>query len=176
MYTFLSVVIIGLLLFFISDALTYGFVGFLWVVFPVVFVCLSSLIGLFFVFLWKTRPGAIGLAIRDKGLEVTWYSGRVQTLPWPVVVRDLVLNDFSVSPWSKPGSTKNWSMRLWNRPVSQLSKEAFDSIIQAAATHGLVVSERVTKTGPFRWEPCRIVRFAAGVHSRSKLIENRRES
>ena len=159
-YTFLSVVFIGVLLWFIEIALTQGVVGFQWVAFPIVFLCLSSLIGLFFVLLWKTRPGAIGLAIRFEGIQFTWASGWTESLPWSVVASDLVLNDYSVSPRSRPSSANNWSMRRWNRPVSRLSKEAFDAIVRAAAGVGLAVTERNSGTGPIRWEPCRIVRFA----------------
>src|SRR5208282_5667463 len=140
--TLLSVVFLGLLLWFITIPLTQGVMGFEWVALTVVYLCLSSLIGLFSVVIWKTRPGVIGIAIRDDAIEFEWDSGRTESLPWAKVRRELVLHDYSMSKWSKPGSTDNWSMRRWNRPVSRLSKAAFDAIIQAAAGRGLAVTER----------------------------------
>jgi hypothetical protein len=162
----LSALCLGLLLWFVTIALTQGVVGFQWYVLVVVFLCLSSLIGLFFVVIWKTRPGAIGVAIRSEGIEFIWDSGRADSLPWAVVGRDLVLHDYSVSSWSKPGSTNNWSTRRWNWPVTRLSKEAFDAIIRAAAGKGLVVTERYSGTGPIRWVGYRIVRFRVGTEAR----------
>lgn len=163
--TLLSVLSIGLLLWFITIGLAQGAVGFQVVVLTVVFVCLSFLIGLFFVVIWKTRPGAIGLTIREEGIEFVWDSGRTESLPWNVIRRDLVLHDYSVSGWSKPGSIDNWSVRRWNRPVSRLSKAAFDAIIRAAAGKGLSVMERYSGTGPIRWVGYRIVRFSVGTES-----------
>lgn len=160
MYAFLSALFIGVLVLFASAAVTYGIAGFLWVVFPVVFLCLSVLLGESFLLLWKLQPGAIGVVIRDHGVEFTWLSGRVDFLPWSAVSRELVLRDFSGSGWNTPGSANNWYVRRWNRPSTRLSKTAFDAIIQFAAGKGLGVREQYHRPTPFSWAPYRIVRFA----------------
>ena len=158
-YTVLSVIFVGALLWFVVLAATQGIAGLGWVVFPVVFLCLSALIGEFFILIWKTQPGAIAVTVLDQGIEFAWISGRADFLPWPMVARVVELQDYSVSGWDKAGLRDNWYLRRWNRPITRLSKTAFDTIVRAGAQKGLVVSERFSGTGPVRWVGYRIVRF-----------------
>jgi hypothetical protein len=146
---------------FVIIALTQGVAGFQWVVLAVVLSCFSLLIGLFLLVIWKTRPGAVGLKVKAGGLEFEWPSGKVELLPWGRIDRGFMLEDYSVTEFSRDHPQGNWSIRRWRRPVTCLSKEAFDAIIHAGSARGLTVNERVTRTGPIRWLPSRIVRFSS---------------
>jgi hypothetical protein len=158
MYAFLSALFIGVLLLFVSAAATYGIAGFLWVVFPTVFLCLSALVVQSLLLLWKTQPGAISVAIRDQGVEFTWASGRTDFLPWSMLPRDLSLRDHSGDGTITPGYY--WFARRWNRPTTRLSKVAFEGIIQASSAKGLTLNQQNHRPTPFNWGTYRIVRFA----------------
>jgi len=159
LYAFLSVLFIGVLALFTSAAAAYGIGGFLWVVFPVVFLCFSILLGQFLLLLWKTQPGAVSVAIREQGIEFDWASGRADFLSWSMVSRDLVLRDHSGDGTIRSGYY--WFARRWNRPITRLSKVAFDAIIRASLEKGLGLREQHHRLTPFNWGTYRIVRFAA---------------
>ncbi len=145
---------------FVGIALTEGVAGFQWVVLTVVISCLSFLIGLFLLVVWKTRPGAVGLKVGAVGLEFEWPSGRTELLAWGRVSRGFMLEDFSTTDIGRPHAAGDWSLRRWNRPVTCLSRMAFDAIVRVGSSQGLSVTERLTGTGPTRWLPSRVVRFS----------------
>lgn len=149
----------GLSVWFVAIALTQGVAGFQWVVLVVVLGCLSFLIGEFILVLWKTNPGAVGLSIRKEGLEFTWLSGKTETLPWTGINRGFVLHDDSGVKIIRAHSSSLWEVRRWNRPITCLSREAFDAIILAASHHGVIARELKLRAGPFRWMESRAVRF-----------------
>jgi hypothetical protein len=163
MYAFLTVLFGGVFLWFVGIALTEGVVGFGWVIITVVLLCLSILLGQFCLLLWKTQPGAISVTVRSQGIEFTWISGRADFLPWSKVSRDLALRDHSGDGTVRPGYY--WFARRWNRPITRLSKAAFDAIIQAAAGDGLGPRDQSHRPTPFNWGTYRTVRFALRVES-----------
>jgi hypothetical protein len=158
MYAFLSVLFIGVVALFASAAATYGIGGFLWIAFPVVFLCLSILLGQFLLLLWKTQPGAVSVGIGEQGIEFGWASGRADFLSWSMVSRDLVLGDHSADGTILSGYY--WFARRWNRPTTRLSKVAVDAVIRASVEKGLGLREQYHRPTPFNWGTYRIVRFA----------------
>jgi hypothetical protein len=158
--TLLTALFSVLIAWFVLIAFTEGVVGFQWVVLTVVFSCLSLLIGLFLLVIWKTRPGAVRLRVEVRGLEFEWPSGERELLPWGRIDRGVMLEDYSVTEFGRIHPQGNWSIRRWNRPVTCLSKEAFDAIVHAGSAQGLTVTDRITRSGPIRWLPSRTVRFS----------------
>jgi hypothetical protein len=158
--TLLLVIVIGLLLWFVAIGLTEGVAGFQWAVLVVVLGCLLFLIGEFLLVLWKTKQGAVGVAVRVDGLEFTWASGATEVLPWKAVCRGFSLRDDSEVEIVRAHSSNLWELRRWNRPITSVSKEAFDAILHAASRHGIVPLESTLRTSPFRWTPTRAIRFS----------------
>ncbi len=150
-----------LVLWFVTIALIHGVHGFQWVVLVVVLFCLSGLVGLFLLVLWKTGLGAVGLAICSEGLQFVWSTGQAELLPWAELAHGFKLQDYSGTEAGRAYPENNWSLRRWNRPVTCLSKDAFNAIIRAASNRGLVATENWTGTGPIRWVDCREVRFSS---------------
>jgi len=167
-FTFLSIIFTGMLLWFVDIALSYGIRGGGWILFPVVFFCLSAVLGEFFAIIWKWQRGAIRMEIRDQGIAFTWHFGRTELLSWNAVSKDIMLRDSSGDGWAVPGSTGNWELRRWNRPVTRIPHAAFDRVIQAATAKGLVVKEQTMGSRPWRWLGYRRVRFAVGAESRAQ--------
>jgi len=158
-FTVLSILVVGLLLWFVEIALAQGVKGFQWVAFPIVILCLSFLLSLFVVLFWKTRPGAIGLTVRDDGLAWAWTSNRSDFLPWQGLRKGFEINDYSEVTIIRAHTSDLWELHRWNRPVTFLSREAYDAIVRGASSHGLRVLKRRSGTGPLRWIDCELVRF-----------------
>ena len=156
----LLVLTIGLATWFVTIAISQGVHGFQWVVLVVVLSGLMFLTGEFLLVLWKTSRGAVGLAIGHEGLVFEWPGGQVETLAWAALSRGFALYDVSGVEIVRTHTPNLWELRRWNRPISCISKVAFESIIRGAASRGFAVREFTLKPNLFRWLPTRVVRFA----------------
>lgn len=165
-FTFLSIVFIAALLWFIGITWSQVLVGGGWIILVVVIVACSAVIGEFLAIIWKWQRGAVHMEICEQGIVFTWHSGRTELLPWDVVSKDLVLRDSSQDGWTEPGSIDNWELRRWNRPVTRVPHEAFDAIIKTASSKGFTVINRTMEPRPWRWLGYRIIRFGSETKSR----------
>ena len=159
-YAFLAAIFIGALLWFTGITLSQELVGLGWIILTVVVVGCSAVIGEFFAIIWKWQRGAIRMEIRDQGIAFTWHSGRTEFLPWDAVSEHIVLRDSSGNGLAEPDSSGNWELRRWNRSVTRIPHAAFDSVIRAATSKGLIVKEQTMGSRPWRWLGYRRVRFA----------------
>ena len=157
---FLTALVVVIALWFVALGLTQGVSGFQWVVLTVVLVGLTFLAGEFLIVIWKTSPGPIALAIDSEGLEFRWPSGTTDRLPWTGTFRGFDLRDESGVEFMRRYSRTLWELRRWNRPITCLSKEAFDAVLVSASRHGIEVHEYVLSAGMFRWTDARAFRFS----------------
>jgi hypothetical protein len=135
--------------------------GLVWVVVPIPNTCLGLVVGLALLVTWKLRGGATRLVVRNDGLESTWPSGKVDLLPWEGLRKGFRMEDYSGSELlARYAPDGRWELRRWNRPVTMLSREAFEAILRGAAAHGLKATIRPSGTGPIRWIGCQLVRFS----------------
>ncbi len=155
----------GVLAWFVVIGLTEGVAGFQWIALITVLSCVSFLVGEFSIVLWKTRPGAVELSVGADGLEIRWLSGKIETLPWAGLYRGVALYDNSGVDLFRAHSRNLWELRRWNRPITCLSKDAFDSIVESASRAGIVVHELQLRPGPFRWTASRAIRFSHGTRA-----------
>jgi hypothetical protein len=130
------------------------------IAFPIVFACLAFAISLSVWAVWMGRLGPVSLRIYEVGLELRYKSGRTDLLPWDSLSGGLILVDYSGTPYT-PALAKYtqrlWEIRRWNRPPSNLSKEAFGGILEAARQRRLVVTSQYAPNS--RWGPCHKVRI-----------------
>ena len=100
-----------------------------------------------------TSRGAIRLSIDHQALKFGWSSGRVDILEWQDRKFRLDLIDRSVSDYARGVTRLLWEARRRFRPVTQLSKSAFDGIVDAARSHHLSIStptQRLYSWGPYQ--------------------------
>jgi hypothetical protein len=134
-----------------------------YVVFLVVYVGLGFALALSVWAVWMGRLGPVSLVILDRGIQFQMNSGRLDLLRWADISKGVALVDYSASPYLAKVSRTLWQLRRWNRPPTELTKEAFDAIIASAGARGLGVTSSMPRNS--RWGPCRVVRFSVGAAS-----------
>ena len=110
------------------------------------YVLLPLVAGLMVFGSWKAGShGAFKVMIDDSALSFEWKSGKVDVLRWNSPDFDLSLID-----WNSTGigrySPLLWEARRWNRPKTDLTRDSFTAILEAAREHGLTV-ERKSRSG-----------------------------
>jgi len=128
-------------------------------VFAVVYAGLVFAVALSIWAVWMSRMGPTALTIDEAGLKLRLKSGRIDSLRWEELERGVSLVDYSASPLLKKYTGRLWELRRWNRPPAELSKDAFEAIVEAATRHELTVDSAIPRNS--RLGPCRIVRFSA---------------
>lgn len=88
-----------------------------------------SMVGLFASLLWKSRPRATAISVDSEGVEISWSSGRRDSVGWSDFACGFVLLDYTINPALPKLTPYLWELRKWNRPHTRLSRNAFDAII-----------------------------------------------
>jgi hypothetical protein len=135
-----------------------------WLQFLVLAPGLACMFGLMIWTSWKSGPGANSVSITEEGLHFTWGRNRVKTVAWSDLPGRLILLDYTVNSELTSVLGNLWEVRSARFPASFLSREAFESILREAPSHGLSVNSIIPKRTDFRenfWglAPCRINRF-----------------
>lgn len=129
------------------------------VVFPVIYAGLGFALALSVWAVWMARLGPTALTIEDGGLVFHRISERTELLPWNKMSKGVALVDYTASPSLAKVSGRLWQLRRWNRPPTDLTREAFDAILAAASSRGLVTTSSSPRRS--RWGQCRVHRFSA---------------
>ena len=112
---------------------------------------------------WGTRlfgPGATALDVTPKGLIFRYASGREDRLDWQCPHFRLDLWDWTRSASILPPSAL-YEASIWNRPRTQLTAPAYETIIGAARSHGITVSTRAA-SGIRYGSPGQVLMLRAG--------------
>lgn len=128
------------------------------IVFPIVYVGLGFALALSVWAVWMARLGPVTLTIHDGGLEFHMNSGRTELLPWSEMSKGVALVDYTTSPSLVKFSRRLWQLRRWNRPPTDLTKEAFDAIVAYATSRGFSIVSSLPRHS--RWGPCRVIRLS----------------
>jgi hypothetical protein len=83
--------------------------------------------------MWMARMGPTHLTVDETGLSFRGRSGRSDLVRWKEIDRGVVFLDYSGSELLAKYTTRLWEIRRWNRPPAELSKEAFDAILDSAS-------------------------------------------
>jgi hypothetical protein len=128
------------------------------IAFPAIYGGLGFALALSGWAVWMGRLGPVALTIHDGGLQFLMNSGRTDLLPWNELSKGVALVDYtatSLPNWSR----RLWELRRWNRPPTDLTKEAFDAIVAFASSRGFSITSSFPRHS--RWGPCRVLRLSA---------------
>lgn len=125
----------------------------------ITYVGLPAVAALMFFGTWKAGShGAVEVVILDDALRFRWISGKVDTLKWSAPTFSLVLIDRTSSGYARY-TPLHWEARRWNRPKTDLTKEAYLAIVEAAENHAMVLERKIPNR--FGWGVCEMVRISA---------------
>lgn len=120
------------------------------------YAMLSFAVGLSAWAFWMARLGPVAVSVDGDGLRFRMDSGSIDSLPWGKVTHGVAMIDYSDSPLTRY-SRRLWEIRRWNRPPTDLTKDAFEAIVAEAAARGFALRSSTPQNS--RWGPCRVIRF-----------------
>jgi hypothetical protein len=121
----------------------------------VTYVGLPAIAALSLFGAWKAgSPGAVKVTVQDDALTFFWRSDKADPMPWDDSSFALTLIDATSSGVGK-FTPLLWEARRWNRPKTELTKDAFEAIVDAAQKHRMVIERKFpTKFG---WAGCEVI-------------------
>lgn len=124
----------------------------------IIYVALGGGIVLCAIMVWKLGAGAIALSIEEDGFRLGWTSGRSDFIPWSKLRGEFVIYDYSANEALRAYTNRLYLVQELRRPISALSKEAFEGLLSSATTHGLLV-DIDNKPPPWVIGLCQVVRI-----------------